>query len=199
LDVPSVTIENYQGAYRVGQVLAEMGHKRVAFVAPMRLQVINERLNGFRDALLDAGVLFDRSLVVDLGGEGMSDFLTDRVGSSTEVIAGLLARPDRPTAIFDASGDVAVQVYRAARQAGLSIPGDLSVVTFEDAPLFQALEPEIARLRHPWLKVGSAAMEMLVPLMDRKGAGRGACEHRALGAEWLAGKSIAECGLRIGE
>jgi LacI family xylobiose transport system transcriptional regulator len=163
----------------------------------MRLQVINDRLSGFRDATLDAGVLFDRSMVVDLGGEGMTDLLTDRVGPSIEVIFSLLSRPDRPTAVFDASGDVAPQVYRAARQVGLSIPRDLSVVTFEDSPHFRALEPEIARLRHPWLEVGRTAMEMLVRQMGRKGStARGECDHRVLEAQWLPGKSLAPPGTK---
>ncbi|MEP0843008.1 MAG: GntR family transcriptional regulator [Phycisphaerae bacterium] len=192
LDVPTVEIENYRGGYLAGRKLAEAGHQRVAFLAPMSLKVIHDRLEGFRDAMLDARVLYDRSLIVDLGGEGLTDFLTDRVDASMDIILDLLRRADRPTAVFDASGDVAPQVYRAARLAGLRIPDDLSVVTFEHCARFGLLEPEIAGLRHPWREAGKAALQMLIGQMDRKGAPpRGGYEHRVMKVEWVPGRSLA--------
>lgn len=192
LEVPTVEIDNYRGGYIVGQKVAELGHHRACFVGPLSLQVITDRLAGFRDAMLDARILFDRSLVVDLGGEGLNDFLNDRLDSTAQVITPVLMRPDRPTVIFDASGDVAPQVYRAARHAGLQIPQDLSVVTFEDAAYYQMLDPRVSTLRHPWREVGKTALDMLVRQMDRKGSPRrGLFEHHVLQPQWIPGKSLA--------
>ena len=192
LEVPTVEIDNYRGGYIVGQKLAEFGHQRVAFVGPLQLHVINDRLAGFRDAMLDARVMFDRSLVIDLGGEGLNDFLNDRIDTTGQLIAPLLSRSDRPTAIFDASGDVAPQVYRAAQQSGLRIPEDISVVSFEDSPYFRMLDPRVSTLRHPWNEVGKTALEMLLRQIDRKGSPprRGLFEHHVLQPQWVAGKSL---------
>jgi LacI family transcriptional regulator len=191
LDVSTVEIENYRGGYMVGQKLAELGHHRAALVGPLSLPVITDRLSGFRDAMLDAKILFDRSLVIDLGGDGLADFLSERVNKTAEKLVPLLERADRPSAIFDASGDVAPEVYRAAKQVGLRIPEDLSVITFEDSPYFRMLDPEVARLKHPWIEVGKMALEMLVRQMDqKKSTAERQYEHRVVPAELIPGMSL---------
>ncbi|MEX2169193.1 MAG: GntR family transcriptional regulator [Pirellulales bacterium] len=193
IEVPTVEIDNYGGGYLVGQKLAELGHRRVGFLGPMGLQVVAERLNGFRDATLDAGVLFDRSLIVDLGGDGVTDWLNERLDVTQEAVVELLRRPNRPTAIFDGSGDVAPLVYRAVQHLGLKIPDDVSVVAFDDSAKFsQFLEPRVAQLKHSWDELGRAAMEMLVLGMDRSrcGARRVDIEHRVISPEWMAGSSL---------
>jgi DNA-binding LacI/PurR family transcriptional regulator len=197
IEVPTVEIDNYGGGYVVGQKLAELGHRRVGFLGPMGLQVVADRMNGFRDATLDAGVLFDRSLVVDLGGEGVADWLNSRLEATQEGVVKLLSRPNRPTAIFDGSGDVAPLIYRAVQQLGLKIPEDVSVVSFDDSAKYsQFLEPPVAQLKHSWDYLGRAAMEMLVPLMNRsKCNGRGEdIEHRVISPQWEPGASLhAQC------
>ena len=118
LEVASVEIRNYDGGFFVGQKLASLGHHRVAFLGPMNLDVVNERLNGFRDAMLDAGVLFDRSLIIDLGGDGLADWLNKRLELTEEAILKVLSSSNPPTAVFDGSGDLTPIVYRAVQQLG---------------------------------------------------------------------------------
>jgi LacI family transcriptional regulator len=159
----------------------------------MSLQVVADRMHGFRDATLDSGALFDRSLVVDLGGEGVADWLNERLDATHEAVVELLSRPNRPTAIFDGSGDIAPLVYRAVQQLDLKIPEDVSVVSFDDSAKYsQFLEPPVAQLRHSWGLLGRAAMEMLVAEMGRSksDARRDDVEHRVISPQWEAGASL---------
>ena len=163
IEVPTVEIDNYGGGYVVGQKLAEMGHHRVGFLGPMSLQVVADRMNGFRDATLDAGVLFDRSLVVDLGGDGVADWLNTRLEATQDGVNELLKRPDRPTAIFDGSGDVAAHLSSCSATRA-KVPEDVSVVSFDDSAKFsQYLDQQSANSNIRGITLGRAAMEVLVP------------------------------------
>ena len=192
LDVSSVVEDNYGGGYFVGQKLAAIGHRRVAFLGPLDLHVVGERLSGFRDAMLDAFGQFDRSLVVNLEGESLADWLGNKVNTAEDALLPLLTRSDRPTAVFDGSGDVAPFVYRAAQRAELKIPRDLSVVSFDESPFSQFVEPEVARLTHSSIEAGQVALEMLLEQMNRgPQTSQGPAECRKLAATWMAGQSLA--------
>lgn len=193
LEVPTVEENNYEGGYLAGKHLAALGHRRVVFLGPLNFQVITERLNGFRDAMLDAGVLFDRSLVLDLGGDSVTEWMNERIDSTEEVLLPLLIKPNRPTAVFDASGDVAPFVYRTIQRAGLKVPSDVSVVSFDESPISGFLEPQVARVKHLWEEIGQAAFEMLVKQMnpDERRRPERLCEHRVMPVGWEPGKSLA--------
>jgi DNA-binding LacI/PurR family transcriptional regulator len=194
LEVSTVEIRNYDGGFFVGEKMSKLGHKRVAFLGPMKLDAVADRLNGFRDAMLDAGVLFDRSLVVDMGGEGVTDWLNERLEVAEEPILRLLASPNPPTAIFDGSGDLAPIVYRAVQKLGLTIPQDISVVTFDDAAtMTQFLDPQVAQLKHSWNEVGRVALDILISEMNRTAQKyrNEPKDHRIVGFEWVEGASLA--------
>jgi DNA-binding LacI/PurR family transcriptional regulator len=193
LEVPTVEENNYEGGYTVGKHLAALGHRRAVFLGPLSFQVITERLNGFRDAMLDAGVLFDRSLVMDLGGESVTEWMSERIEKTEDILLPLLKSPNRPTAVFDASGDIAPFVYRTAQHAGLTIPDDLSVVSFDESPMTCFLQPATARLKHLWEEIGQVGLEMLVKQMnpDERRRSEKDCEHRVMPVGWEPGQSLA--------
>lgn len=194
LELPSVEDDNHGGGYLVGKKLAELGHRKIAFLGPLRLPIVIERLNGFRDAMWDANVQFDRSWVLDLGGKNVTDWM-EKARFTEEVLHPLLATTPRPTAIFDGSGDIAPFIYRAAARAGLCVPGDLSVVTFDDSPFNIILEPEVARLKHHWAEMGRCALEMLLNQMkvcgEQPNGQSKSYEHRVMPVEWHEGRSLA--------
>jgi DNA-binding LacI/PurR family transcriptional regulator len=169
--VPSVLADNYQGGYRVGKELIDRGHRRIAFVGFFAADTVRRRLAGLRDALGDAHLPFDRSLIGELRGEALvAEGWADAVG---HVARKILGRADRPTAIFFCNDPAAAHAYPVIRSLGLRIPADVSVVGFDGNAMCRLLTPTLATVRQPLLEMGAAAMEMLLALMDGDSMARG--------------------------
>ena len=78
----------------------------------------------------------------------------------------IFARPDRPTAILAQNDDMAVGAMMAAREFGLSIPGDLSVVGFDDSEVSRITWPRLTTIRQPVFDMAVAATEMLIAQLE---------------------------------
>jgi DNA-binding LacI/PurR family transcriptional regulator len=186
LSVPSVTSDNYAGGYTVGQNLIALGHTAIGCIGNLAARTVQSRFDGLRDAVIDAKLPFDRSMVVDLG---VDDPVGDWGPAIGRAVRGLLTRPDRPTAIFFGSDDVAIQGYRTIRELGLSIPDDLSVVGFDDSSICQLVEPPLATVRQSSMEMGRLAMEIL---LGQLGGDRTATSH-TLPTVWTPRASVAPC------
>ncbi|NUT98259.1 MAG: LacI family DNA-binding transcriptional regulator [Saccharothrix sp.] len=155
-DVPFVGATNWAGGRMAARHLSGLGHRRIGMIAgPDDVLCCRARLDGYRAALDAAGLPVDPALVVraPLTREG-----------SHVAARELLALPDRPTAVF-ASDDVqALGVYDAAREAGLRIPADLSVVGFDDLPLAALVEPPLTTVHQPLVEMAMAATELALAL-----------------------------------
>lgn len=162
--VPSVMSDNYDGGYRVGQMLLDHGHHRIAFIGDLVAMTVRDRLDGLRDAINDRGIAYDRSLVVDLesGTDRMGDW-SDAVNRAT---ADLMGRTDRPTAVFCSCDGVAKLLYRALGAMNLRIPEDISIVGFDDDPIAEWLTPALTTVRQPFAQMGETAFKMLCRQMD---------------------------------
>ena len=149
LDVPSVDVDNVAGARLAVEHLLALGHRRIACItnAPLAYTAASERLNGYRDALAAAGVGDDPDLVA----EGAFD-----AQSGHRAMAEILAR-STPEAIFVASDVVAFGAFAGLRDAGLSVPGDVSVVSFDAIPLAAYLDPPLTTIHLPAFDLGVTA------------------------------------------
>jgi LacI family transcriptional regulator len=157
-DVPTVESDNFAGALQATNHLIELGHRRIAFVAGRPdLRSSIRRSDGYRRALADAGIPFDPSLV------GVGRYLRE---STHEPAVALLSRRDRPTAIFAANDLSAIAIIEVAASLGLSVPGDLSVIGFDDVPEASRLNPPLTTIRQPMQRLGAAAAGLLVSLMN---------------------------------
>jgi len=157
-DIPSVGATNWAGGFAATEHLLSLGHRRIAAITgPSDYLCSLARLDGYRSGLERAGVAFDPALVRygDFRHEG-------GFGCASE----LLSLPDRPTAIFAGSDQQAFGVYEAARQHGLRIPEDLSVVGFDDLPVARWASPPMTTVRQPLAEMGNAAAQMLGELID---------------------------------
>src|SRR5690606_24123939 len=134
--------------------LAELGHIRIGFIAgPPGFRSREERRKGFLDGLKKHGIDLPAKNIVD----GAYTY-----ESGIAAAEKLLKLSPRPTAIFASNDEMAAGVYHAARQLGLSIPGDLSVVGFDDTPVSSRLWPPLTTVRWPIHEMGRAAAAHLL-------------------------------------
>ncbi|MFF4016117.1 LacI family DNA-binding transcriptional regulator [Streptomyces sp. NPDC001843] len=155
-DVPFVGATNWSGGRAATRHLAELGHRRIAMIGGPEDQLCcAARLDGYRSALRTAGLPIDPEIVVHAG-------LTREDGCAAA--RTLLAMADRPTAIFAANDLQALGVYQAAREAGLRIPADLSVVGFDDLPVVAWVEPPLTTVHQPLTEMAVAATELALTL-----------------------------------
>lgn len=163
LGVDSVTSDNYGGGFAVGRELAKLGHQRVGFIGNIGANTARLRLSGMQDALSDAGIVIDRSLVKPLD---VADPLSDWSSKITAATTDLIMRADRPTAIFCSCDQVAAWVYVAVKNAGLRIPDDISVVGFDDTSVCHVLDPALTTVSQSLEEMGQIAFEYLVRRMN---------------------------------
>lgn len=158
-DVPSVGATNWAGGLAATEHLVGLGHHRVAAIGgPEDVLCSRARIDGYRAALERAGIGVDPRLV-------RSSAFSHEGGY--ERARELLALPDRPTAVFAGSDEQAFGVIEAARQAGLSVPGDLSVVGFDDLPMARWSSPPLTTVRQPLSDMGRMAGRMLHELISQ--------------------------------
>ena len=169
IDIPSVSADNYAGGYAAGQHLLEHGHKRIGFVGDFVANTVQDRLAGFRDAVADAGHPLDRSLLIDLGKDDIRGRLDDWSEQVDACTRRLMDRPDPPTAVFFSCDAIARSGCKTLAAMGLSVPGDVSVIGFDDDPLCQWMTPALSSIRQPFFEMGEAAIRMLVGLMTNPG------------------------------
>jgi LacI family transcriptional regulator len=157
-DVPSVGATNWSGGLAATDHLLSLGHTRIGAISgPPDYLCSRARIDGYRSALERAGARFDETLVRNGDFQHEGGFLC---GSE------LLAQGEPPTAIFAGSDQQALGVYEAARQHGLRIPQDLSVVGFDDLPAARWVSPPLTTIRQPLADMGRVAAEMLGDLID---------------------------------
>jgi LacI family transcriptional regulator len=157
-DLPTVESDSFGGAKIATEHLLSLGHRRIAFVAGRPdLRSSSLRDAGYRRALAEAGIPFDPSLVA------VGRYEQDTV---REAAHRLLIRPDRPSAVFAANDLSAIAVIEVATELGLDVPGELSVVGFDDVPEASQSTPPLTTVRQPMQRLGSAAAELVVSLLN---------------------------------
>lgn len=153
-EVSSVGATNWSGGLAATNHLIELGHRRIAIITgPPTLLCSRARLDGYCGALGRAGLAIDERLVRP------GDF---RVKAGYAQAKALFALPDRPTAIFAGSDLAALGVLRAAREAHLRVPEDVSVVGFDDIPLAEWSTPALTTVRQPLTEMAAVAVRILL-------------------------------------
>jgi LacI family transcriptional regulator len=157
-ELPSVGATNWAGGLAATEHLTGLGHRRIgAITGPADYLCSRARIDGYRSALDRAGIRFDPALVRHGDFQHEGGFVSG---------GELLGMPDPPTAIFAGSDQQALGVYEAARQRGLRVPQDLSVVGFDDLPVARWVSPPLTTVRQPLAEMGRAAAQILGDLIE---------------------------------
>jgi DNA-binding LacI/PurR family transcriptional regulator len=156
--VHSVTIDNLNAARDATRHLVDLGHKRIGYLGnQFGLQADTDRFAGYRQILEEADIGFQPELVAH--GDG-------RPEGGMHAMARLLALPEPPTAVFCYNDMEALGAMRAAREHGLSIPGDLSVVGLDDLFLASYTDPPLTTVQQPKQQMGRLAAQILLELLS---------------------------------
>ena len=157
LEVPFVDSDNVAGTRAALEHLIGLGHRRVGgvFALPHTCNT-QDRLRTFRETLRERCIPIDDSLVL------MEEEATLISQTGREKIRQILRSSERPSAFFCGGYYLALEVMRIAREEGLRIPEDLSVVGFDDPVSAALLSPPLTTVRQPLDEMGRLATEMLL-------------------------------------
>ena len=155
--VPTVNSDNRAGMALLLEHLYALGHRRMAFVSGGWLGDIRERLEAYH-AFRQSRHLAD--------GAGYSQADTNDLDGGYRAMRKLLALPVRPTAVLAADDVMAIGVLKAAGEAGLRVPQDVSVTGFDDIEMTRFTTPTMTTVRQPVEAMSQRAMEWIVRLLD---------------------------------
>jgi LacI family transcriptional regulator len=148
--VTSVGSTNFAGGLAATQHLLSLGHRRIAYLGGPETAACNQaRMHGYRAAMEAEGAPVPAGYVL----HGRFEYPDGVTGG-----AALLDHPERPTAIFAGSDEVALGVVEAARERGLRVPADLSIVGFDDTLLARMASPPLTTVRQPLREMGQVAV-----------------------------------------
>ncbi len=158
-DVSCVRIDDFHAAREMTLHLISLGHTRLAVILGQPSQTARgQRQAGFEAAMEESGLEVDPALVV----QGYFSYK-----SGLEAAEKLLARKRLPTAIFATNDDMAAAAISVAHRRGLDVPGDISVVGFDDTPIATTVWPELTTIRQPIAAMAEAAINLLLHKIRR--------------------------------
>jgi LacI family transcriptional regulator len=153
---PSIGATNWAGAYEATKHLLSLGHRRIDYIGgPPRAGCDVVRAHGWAAAMAEAGIR------VDLEGVPRSAYTYEH---GLQSALALLASSNPPTAIFAGSDISAMGVLEAARQLGVIVPDDLSVVGFDDTVVARTSTPPLTTVHQPITDIGRAAVRTVLRL-----------------------------------
>jgi DNA-binding LacI/PurR family transcriptional regulator len=160
LKADAVSCDNFDGGRQAAQGLLAAGHRQIAFIGGtttpgtpgLRPYSVEQRAAGFRSALFNAGITPEHKLFEPSNRSPEGGY---------EACKRLLERRAKFSAVACANDLVAIGVLKALREAGLSVPDDVSVVGFEDVDMAEHLTPPLSSVRIDKEGIGSAAVKIL--------------------------------------
>ena len=156
--LPKVNIDNAAAAEDAVNYLLSLGHRRIGVVAGnMTSPSTLDRLQGYRRALQKVGLPYEEELI-EVGDYGLQ--------KAEQATRKLVARENRPTAIFAFSDEMAMSCLATLHNLGYKIPQDFSVMGFDNISYAQYCYPALTTIAQPMTEIGIACMELLLPQLN---------------------------------
>ena len=154
-----VEATNWQGAYEATRYLVQLGHMRIAFITGLRaVRSAVDRLHGYQAALTDSNIPVIEEFIIEGDYQQQTGYeTTKRLLQSVNPL---------PTAIFVSNDLTAFGAIEAARECGLSIPDDISIIGFDDIPQTSLVYPKLTTVRQPLEQMGKVAVKMLLERIE---------------------------------
>jgi DNA-binding LacI/PurR family transcriptional regulator len=173
---PWVCSDNVRGGYLITRHLIEHGHRRIAFITRPNSYVssVAQRIQGYRQALEENHLEYKPGLVFQGLLPSMSEYQI--LGGGTQqllefdrkAIGEFLAHQREISAVVACNDILASHVYEVCGQLGMSIPGDLTVVGYDDTTITSLLNPPLTTIRQHASEMGKRAASMLICLLEGK-------------------------------
>ncbi len=162
VEISHISIDNYQAAVDVMEYLHGLGHERIAIISSENEYISTRlRLKGYKDSLLKHDVPMRDEYIIYASRD--YSFASGKAKAKE-----LLSVNPRPTAIFCISDTLALGAITAAKEMGLSVPGDLTVIGFDDVVEFTTMfHPYITTVSQPCYELGKQAARLLYAKMSR--------------------------------
>ena len=149
----TLTMDDGGAAYRATEYLLSLGHRRIGFIAgDPEYELSGWRVDGWRGAMRGAGL--DTG---DLLAPGDFSYASGRAGAGR-----LLDLAEPPTAIVASSDQMTLAALELARERGLAVPGDLSLISFDDTPIIRFAQPTLTAIMQPIAEVTARAVELII-------------------------------------
>jgi LacI family transcriptional regulator len=154
INAHKIVVDDYGGGYRATSHLIGQGAKNIAHIGgPLHLKIYEYRQKGYCDALKEAGLKIDESLIVN-------NSLTRVEG--TRAIQKLMENEVRPDAIFCANDTTALSVIIYLKEMGIKVPDDIAIVGFSNEPFSEVVSPSISTVKQPGFLIGQQAADLLI-------------------------------------
>ena len=159
----SVEVDDYDGARQAVEHLLALGHRNIGYLgAGNRPRSNRRRMAGYRDALTAAGIAENEVWIKTAPPEHR--YHSDDVADGQAQLPELLG--DGVTAVFCYNDMIAVGALLACRDLGVAVPGQLSVIGFDDIEMARYVTPPLTTIHQPKLRLGELAMEMLLDILE---------------------------------
>jgi LacI family transcriptional regulator len=148
-----VRCDSVEGAYKLVKLLLDQGHRRIAVLSgPQGVSTADDRVTGYQKAMAEVG----------LSDDGLVFYGNYTLTSGYEMAKRTLSLSPQATALFAANNFIAIGALRALRDSGLKVPGDISLVAFDDLPQTWIVEPFLTVAAQPPYEMGCKATQLLL-------------------------------------
>lgn len=156
LGTDSVTVDNRKGAYDAVSHLLKLGNRKIGVltITPSHLSTIKDRVQGYKDALKENGIRYDKQLVKEIPFNNLQQGVK-------EEIKNLMAPPNKVSALFAVNNNLAVACLEVLNEMKIKVPQDVSLLSFDDIEAFKLCYPPVTAVSQPIEEMGHKAVEIL--------------------------------------